>query len=451
MTATAALPVAMVDPPSKQVRFTNCRLARGTHLTAADLTFSPTTGRILDAQSAFFAAQPTMTCVHDLGGKIVCPGFIEVQLNGAYGMDFSVPTSAAQYGRDLARVNRRLVATGVTSYLPTLTSQRPGVYQQVLPLLAPRGTRDAGAGAEPLGTHCEGPFLSAGKPGIHAPAVLQTPTSFADLEACYGAANVAAGAGVVRKVTLAPELNPAGDVVPELVRRGIVASVGHTMATAAEALRAVAAGATMVTHMYNAMPQPHHRDEGVFGLLGAAPAASSPATDGRPFFGLIADGVHVAPRMARIAYRAHPTGCIVVTDSLHVLGLPDGVYPWPNGGKIRKAGARVTSLDGKTLAGACATMVECVNNIIEWAEDWSGDGIARGLRTATETPARMLGLTGKKGGLEKGGDADLLVLEEVTVGARRMLRVDEVWKFGVRVYSRDEGRLADSEGSSAKL
>ena len=147
-------------------------------------------------------------------------------------------------------------------------------------------------------------------------------------------------------VTLAPELDSSATVIGSLRSQGIIASIGHSTATHAQASSAVVQGATMITHMYNAMPQPHHRDTGIVGILGAQEEPS------KPYFGIIADGIHVSPNMVRLAYAAHPKGCILVTDAMSVLGLPDGDYPWTNGEIIEKRGPKVTlkGQDGK-LAG----------------------------------------------------------------------------------------------------
>lgn len=114
------------------VKLTNCRVLRGDRLVEEDLWLSSHSGRILDAQQEFFTNHTEADRTLDLGGRIVCPGFIETQLNGAFGFDFSVvPEDPAGYGNDLARINKLLVQTGVTSYLPTITSQPAAVYQQV--------------------------------------------------------------------------------------------------------------------------------------------------------------------------------------------------------------------------------------------------------------------------------------------------------------------------------
>jgi N-acetylglucosamine-6-phosphate deacetylase len=116
----------------KVIRLTNCRLAIGDHLVEQDLWISATTGRIVDPQRSFFERRTGPSIVHDLGGRIIAPGFIDTQLNGAFGFDFSVPADEPSKYRDsVERVNKQLVKTGVTSYLPTLTSQRAYVYHKV--------------------------------------------------------------------------------------------------------------------------------------------------------------------------------------------------------------------------------------------------------------------------------------------------------------------------------
>jgi N-acetylglucosamine-6-phosphate deacetylase len=132
---TSALTSAMIYSPldykgDKMIKLTNCRLAIGDRLVPGDLWICSTTGRIIDQQKEFFEHSTRPAVTHDLGGCILAPGFIDVQLNGGYGFDFSVP--ADDYRGGLSMVNKQLVKTGVTSYLPTLTSQRPHVYHKVV-------------------------------------------------------------------------------------------------------------------------------------------------------------------------------------------------------------------------------------------------------------------------------------------------------------------------------
>jgi N-acetylglucosamine-6-phosphate deacetylase len=208
---------------------------------------------------------------------------------------------------------------------------------------------------------------------VHNPSVLRTATSFSDLEDMYGAENLtppphpsseaSPTAGLVIKlITLAPELSlipMCQTIIPTLVSRGIVVSIGHSDATYAEASGAVSAGASMVTHLLNAMRPFHQREPGIFGVLAGSEveqesgpfrlATEPEPKEGpgrpqhrlqqpggnkntkRPYFGLVCDGIHLHPATVRLASRVYPDGMILVTDAMHVLGLPDGRYEWTNG------------------------------------------------------------------------------------------------------------------------
>ena len=185
------------------------------------------------------------------------------------------------------------------------------------------------------------------------------------------------------------------------------------------------------------MPQPHHRDTGIVGLLGDPPTegGSGSGKDQRPFFGIIADAIHVHPSMVSLAYAAHPEGCILVTDAMSVLGLPDGTYPWTNGEVFEKRGEAVILERTGGIAGSAISLVSCLNNLVRW----TGVELAVALRTVTRNPARMLGLEGRKGVLEIGADADLVVLSEQSDG----VRVEEAWKFGEKAFAREKGGEGD--------
>ncbi|KAL1890553.1 N-acetyl-glucosamine-6-phosphate deacetylase [Sporothrix stenoceras] len=480
ITTTPSSPTA---PGTRGItKLTNCRLVRGNDLVWEDLWISSNTGKIVRSQAAFYDHHVLPDETVDLGGRIVAPGMIECQLNGAFGFNFSTlfgdEDNAAKgqpttYETRLRELNRKLVQTGVTSYVPTVTSQTSELYHKVLPHLAPhRG--EAKDGAESLGAHVEGPFLSPTKNGVHNPEVFREATAFADVEAMYGAKNLAGDVHstgtdensrkpAVRMITAAPEIGRMTDVVfPELRRRGIVCAIGHSEATYEQAAAAISHGATMITHLFNAMRPLHHRNPGIFGVLGETPLVrvdnpsssleGAVAPSPRPYFGVIADGNHLHPTTVKIAYNAYPAGFILVTDAMHMVGCPDGPYDWTNGGhhmRLVKDG-KVLLLEGTdTIAGSTITLIECVENFI----NWTGATIPQALRTVTSTPAAMLGLQGVKGSLDAGADADLLVLsaEEVlelpsspttaavTGGASVVttrLHVDEVWKFGQRVHQR---------------
>lgn len=193
-------------------------------------------------------------------------------------------------------------------------------------------------------------------------------------------------------ITAAPELPGIASAIPEITSRGIRFALGHTEATYEAATAALQSGATMLTHLFNAMRPLHHRNPGPFGTLGKASGAE------RPYFGIIADGIHLHPTTVKIAWNAHPDGFILVTDAMKTLGLPDGSYDWTNGDRWCKAGSKLTREGTETLAGSCATLGECVENF--WR--WSGAGVPEIVRAVTATPAEMLGLAGVKGTLAEG-------------------------------------------------
>jgi len=431
---------ATISPTGTRERitkFTNCRLVKGDELVWQDLWVSSLTGKIVRSQEVFYSENAVPDETIDLGGRIIAPGLIDVQLNGAFGFNFStLPEDPSTYGKVLRQMNKSLVQTGVTSYLPTVTSSRKEIYHTVLPHLGPSGAqRLPSDGSESLGAHIEGPFISTTKNGIHPVEVLDVAHSFSDLEEKYGSSNINPTLDpltnlprrpLVTKITAAPELGSMTSLIPELTSRGIIFSIGHTEATYEEASLAIASGATMITHLFNAMRPLHHRNPGVFGVLGRAESLR------RPYFGVIADGIHLHPTSVKIAFNAHPEGFILVTDAMHLVGLPDGMYDWTNGRILEKKGARLTLAGGETIAGSTITLIECVSNFLRW----SGVDTAVGLRAVTETPARMLGLQGVKGCLESDADADLVVISEVEGVEGRELRIDQVWKFGSKVFER---------------
>jgi len=402
--------------------------------------------------------------VVDLQGKILSPGLMDVQINGSHNFDFSTPDP--DYASKLVYTQRQMIKSGLTSYVPTVISTTPDSYHAVLPHLGPSG-RDANNGCENLGAHIEGPFLSPKRNGIHNPEVLREAKSWADIEDCYGASNL----NNVRYITAAPERGNMTSLIPEFISRGIVFSIGHSDATFDQAQTAIAAGASMLTHLFNAMRPFEHRDPGIFGLLGqsspATPVATpkhsrpgstssspqgSPRSSRRstprsslsmsmsiseledearyrqPFFGLIADGIHLSAQALKIAYSAHPEGAILVTDAQKFAGCPDGAYEWRGEDRFIKEGKVLKLESNGRIAGSVVDLIDCVNNF----KRFTGCGTAKALACVTSTPAKMLGedVERSKGKLDIGMDADLVVLDE---GLDGDLTVQQVWKFGVQV------------------
>ena len=413
---------AFIDVVPHIIRFTNCHVAQNSALSRRDLWIDSTSGKIIAPQTAFWHHYPRPAETIDLQGKIISPGFIELQLNGYAGFDFSVPCH--DYADRLKQTNRQLIKGGVTSYLATVTSAKPEVYHEVLPHLGADGpARDPALGAEVLGAHLEGPFISPKRNGIHKLDVLREGHTIQDITNMYGADNMP----TISILTAAPELGKMNDLIPALVANDIVVSIGHSDASLSEARSAQAQGATMVTHMFNGMAPFQHRAPGIFGLLGQQPRES------RPHFGLISDGIHLDPTAVALAYAAHPDGCVLVSDALYLAGKPDGVYQGWNGDEYRKESAVVRHTENGRLAGSAATLLECLNNM----RKWTGASVAEALACVTTHPAVALGGETEKGkgGFGYGMDADLCVLEE---GEDGDLEIGQVWKFGKKVCDASE-------------
>ena len=155
-------------------------------------------------------------------------------------------------------------------------------------------------------------------------------------------------------ITLAPELVGAMETIQYLTSHGVMISIGHTRADYEQTVTAVKAGANMITHMFNAMNPLHHRDPGPFGTITLAKDRANfehLLPRDRPYFGIIADGIHLHPASVSLAYSAHPRGLVLVTDAVMFMGCEDGVYDWNNGQKVEKRGSKVTLEGTDTIAG----------------------------------------------------------------------------------------------------
>ncbi|KAJ3758236.1 carbohydrate esterase family 9 protein [Lentinula raphanica] len=258
------------------VCFTNCFLPQEDgSLIEKDLWIDERRGAILDAQRTFFLMKERPAKIIDLGGNILSPGLIDIQINGAYGFDFSVfDGDDDAYKTSLQDVAERIVETG---------TQERSLYPKILRLLRPFATPTS---ATVLGWHAEGPFIDMAKRGAHAHSFLVTaPEGMKSFEELYGAENLvdsedwlmSNGAdNGVRIITAAPEVTGVMSTVGELTKRGVIFSIGHSIATSDIATSAVQHGARLITHLFNAMPQLHHRDPSIIGLLGASPHLYSP-------------------------------------------------------------------------------------------------------------------------------------------------------------------------------
>ena len=323
--------------------------------------------------------------VFDAQGLILAPGFIDLQLNGGFGHDFTQePTTIWQVAKQLPRY-------GVTGFLPTIITSPLATIRAAQQVLEQEPS--AFDGATPLGLHLEGPFLNSEKKGAHNAQHLQSP----DLAPAELASEWSPQRGV-RLVTLAPELPGALDLVRRLVANGVLVGAGHSLATLQEAEAAIQAGVRYGTHLFNAMPTLHHRDPGLAAaLLG----------DERVSVGLIADGVHVHPAVIRLVWRLLGADRLnLVTDAMAALGMPASDYQLGDQ-VVRVGGQRATLPDG-TLAGSVLSLDAALRNLMRF----TGCSPAEAIQTVTSTPARLLALDHKKGRIAPGYDADLVLLTE---------------------------------------
>ena len=315
----------------------------------------------------------------DAEGKFLVPGFIDLQVNGAFGRDFT------QNPATIWEVAAGLPRYGVTSFLPTVITsplETTNEAQRVMEI-RPSSFR----GAEPLGLHLEGPFLNPGKKGAHNPAYLQRPS----LEWVAGWSPE----HHVRLVTLAPELPGATAVIEALVDRGVVVSAGHSLATFAAAEAGFDAGIRYGTHLFNAQSPIHHREPGLPGAL---------LTDERATIGLIPDGIHVHPALVKLVWKAAGDRLTLVTDAMAALGMPPGEYEL--GDFTVTVDETTCRLPDGTLAGSILSLDTAVRNLIAF----TGCALSQALTTVTTIPARLLGLDGRKGQIAPGYDADLVLL-----------------------------------------
>ncbi|KAG5279730.1 hypothetical protein AALO_G00080980 [Alosa alosa] len=389
-------------------QFINCRILRDHKIQREDLWVRE--GKILDPEKLFFDEKGFADMRIDCENRIIAPGFIDVQINGGYGVDFSLASGDISGG--VALVAKKILEHGVTSFCPTLVTSPSSVYSQVLPQIEVQNGGVSGAGV--IGVHLEGPFISEEKRGAHPPKFLRSfEAGVTDLLEIYGKLDN------VAMVTLAPELANSGPVIQELVRRGITVSVGHSMADLSQAEEAVIQGASFITHLFNAMLPFHHRDPGIVGLL-----TSDKVPPGRRvFYGMIADGIHTHPAALRIAHRAHPTGLVLVTDAVPAMGLPAGRHTLGQQ-QIDIQGLHAYVAGTKTLCGSIATMNMCVRHF----RQATGCSVEAALEAASLRPAESLGLDHRKGTLDFNTDADFVVLDDALTVQETYIAGQQVWK-----------------------
>jgi len=331
-------------------------------------------GRIVDVRLGDVGVLPSPR----LDAEIVSPGLVDLQVNGGFGLEVGGD------GRALRALAKRLPSTGVTTFLPTAVSSGAADYRALAAAFADaRGT----GGARMPGLHLEGPLLAPGRAGAHrAPEIAGAGATIDDV------LDDLLGAGAVRLVTLAPERPGALALIRRLREAGVTVSLGHTDATFEQAVAGIDAGATLVTHLFNAMSPLHHRAPGV---VGAALA------DDRITIMLIPDGVHVHPAALNVALRSKgPERVALVTDAIAAAAAPPGRYALA-GVEVISDGQTARLTDG-TLAGSTLTLDRAVRMMAGVA----GARLEDALAMASAVPAAAIGLA-DVGRIAVGQAADL--------------------------------------------
>ncbi len=361
-----------------------------------DATLIVSEGRIVEVGLAAIVRVTADAHVIDARGLSVLPGFLDVHVHGGGGADTMDATPDA-----LRAVCRTHAAHGTTGLLATTMTQSRDKITAAL--VNARAACEAGAafcpnGAQVLGVHLEGPYISPEKPGAQPKAFVR------DYDAAEFAGWLEAAGGAMKLITLAPEQPGANELIQACRAAGIVVSLGHTNATAAQIESALAAGASHATHLFNAMPGLHHRAPGPIAVFLTDERARSVE--------LIADGHHVAPEVIRLALRAKGArGVVLITDAMAGAGAGDGMYDL-GGNEVTVANGRALLSDG-TLAGSVLTMGQSAANVRAWAGlDWPEVA-----RVTSTNAADELGWT-QKGRLAPAAAADfVLVDDDLTVHA----------------------------------
>ena len=329
-------------------------------------------------------------------GCYVIPGLVDVHFHGCIGEDFSDATPEG-----LQRIADYELSQGVTYICPAGMTLPEEQLVKICENAAAHRRKNTG-GAELVGVHLEGPFLSMAKKGaqnadyLHAPDIAMLRRLQASAEGC------------VRLVTAAPEEAGALEFIRAAAEAGIAVSVGHTVADYDTAKAAFAVGADHVTHLYNGMPPMHHRAPGVIGAAFDSPGVMAE---------LICDGVHIHGAMVRLAFRLFGAQrMILISDSLRAAGIPDGRYPF-GGQEIEVHGNRATIAGHpETLAGSVTSLMGCLRQAAAF-----GIPLADAVRAASYNPAKSIKIDDRAGSLEEGKEASIVLLDRKTLAVRKII------------------------------
>ena len=321
----------------------------------------------------------------DAQGRILAPGFIDVHIQGAGGADILDATPEA-----LKAISQTCARFGTTGFLAT-TVFKPDQNNQHLALASEYVNKDLG-GANLLGIHLEGPFISLEKKGMILPECI-CPPSEQIIDEIQDITK-----GHLSMMTIAPELPGSLGIIQSLVDSGIIASFGHSNATYEQTLDGFDAGISHVTHLFNAMPSIHHRNPGP--LMAIFETENVTAQ-------VITDGVHIHPSVLNFAYdKLGPDRTIPITDGMQAIGLGDGMFVY-NGVEYESKAGAARYKDG-TLIGTALGLSQMLEKFIAF----TNCPLETAIRMVTHNTARLLGLENKKGSISVGKDADLILLDD---------------------------------------
>ena len=341
---------------------------------------------IVEGKIEFAGSVPQGAETVDAKGARIVPGFIDTHMHGAVGVDVNGATA-----EDLETIGKFLAQHGTTAFQGSVLTDTQeqtewciGQYNAYRS--APR------AGAELVGIHLEGPFLAKAYKGAMPEHLLQN--SNIDLVRHYQEL----AQGGIRYITLSPELPGVLDMIPELRKLGITVGIGHSGATYDQAMEAIALGATVGTHVGNAMRLFHQHEPAIFGAV----------MESDVYCETICDGRHLVPGTVRMYFKCKgPQRIVAITDSIMAAGLPDGNYHLGVNDVVVKDGDAKLASDG-TRAGSTLTQDTALKNMLAWLPL----SLEEILPTLTENPAREMGLWETKGSIAPGKDADLVFLDE---------------------------------------
>jgi len=335
--------------------------------------------------------------------RIATPGFVDVHIHGAGGHDVMEGTEEA-----LSAIASKIGKHGTTAFLATTVTADPNAICKSSEDIARYIVQQHGTsrpGAEILGIHFEGPFISPARRGVHPPEWIRLPS--AELLEKF----IAAAQGNALLITMAPEMLGALPCIDAAIKAGMVVGMGHTDATYEQTRAGLAHGAHHAIHTYNAMRPFSHRDPGVIGAVLTSPEISAE---------LIADGVHVDETAMRLLLQAKgPGGVILVSDGISATGMPDGKYIL-GGFEVTVSGGVCRNVEGN-LAGSTLTLDRALRNIVKM-----GYTLSDTVKMLTSNPAKLLGIEHKKGVLHPNADADIVLLNDA-------LEVTQVYARGLPV------------------